>query len=105
AYLTPVPILTVLLAFGFYRALSGRHDRTPFFYTLGLFALSYAGLAISLWPYVIPPDITIWDAAASPNAQIFLLVGAAIVIPVTLAYTAWSYYVFRGKVRPDIGYH
>ncbi|WP_119458371.1 cytochrome d ubiquinol oxidase subunit II [Rhodospirillaceae bacterium SYSU D60014] len=105
AYLSPIPILTALLAFGLYRALELHHDRTPFVYTLGLFVLSYGGLAISLWPYVIPPDITIWEAASSPTSQIFLLAGAAFVIPAILAYTAWSYYVFRGKVRQDIGYH
>jgi cytochrome d ubiquinol oxidase subunit II len=67
--------------------------------------LGYSGLGISVWPYIIPPDITIWDAAAPPQSQGFVLVGALLIIPLIVMYTAWSYYVFRGKVRPGDGYH
>ena len=68
--------------------------------------LSYAGLAISLWPNLIPPDVTIWQAASPPETQVFLLVGMAFLIPTILVYTAYSYWVFRGKVSQDsIGYH
>ena len=86
-------------------ALERREHWTPFFLTLALFLLSYAGLAISLFPYVIPPSITIWDAASSPSSQIFLLVGVAIITPIILTYTFWNYWVFRGKVTPDQHYH
>jgi cytochrome d ubiquinol oxidase subunit II len=104
-YLSPVPILTGLLALGLYVMLERRREVLPFILSIGLFTLSYIGLAISLWPNVVPPDITIWDAAADPKTQVFLLVGVAIVVPIILIYTAYSYYVFRGKVRPDEGYH
>jgi cytochrome d ubiquinol oxidase subunit II len=103
--LSPVPILTGLLAFSLYVMLQRRREVLPFILSIGLFTLSYIGLAISLWPNVVPPDITIWDAAADPKTQVFLLVGVAIVVPIILVYTAYSYYVFRGKVRPGEGYH
>ena len=63
-----------------------------------------AGLGVTIWPYVIPPDVTIWDAAAPERSQIFMLVGVAITMPLIIAYTAWAYYVFRGKVGHE-GYH
>jgi len=67
--------------------------------------LGYSGLAISLWPNIIPPSISIWDAASPPESMGFTLVGALFIIPFILAYTTWSYYVFRGKVRTGEGYH
>jgi cytochrome d ubiquinol oxidase subunit II len=73
--------------------------------TLIVIALGYLGLGISLWPNVIPPDIDIWEASSPPSSQGFALVGALLIIPIILAYTAWSYYVFRGKVQADDGYH
>ena len=75
------------------------------FCALGLFLLSYVGLGISMWPLIVPPDITIWEASAARSSQVFLLVGAAVLIPVILAYTAYVYWLFRGKVRADAGYH
>jgi len=101
----PVPIavagVTVLLL----RSLVARQDRRPFFLSLALFALSYAGLGISMYPYIVPRSITIWEAASPENSQIFMLFGVAILIPLVLGYTAWAYWVFRGKVRPGAGYH
>jgi cytochrome bd ubiquinol oxidase subunit II len=76
-----------------------------FFLSLALFALSYAGLGISMWPYIVPQSITIWQAASPPNSQLFMLVGVAVLIPLILGYTSWAYWVFRGKVRPGSGYH
>jgi cytochrome d ubiquinol oxidase subunit II len=105
AFLSPVPIVTALLALGLWRGLQTRANVSPFLCAIGLFLLSYIGLAISLWPYVIPRVVTIWEAAAAPNSQIFLLVGLAFILPATLAYTAYSYWVFRGKVRAGEGYH
>ena len=100
----PVPIavagVTVLLL----RSLANRRDQ-PFFLALALFALSYAGLGISMWPYIVPQSITIWQAASPENSQIFMLFGVAVLIPLILGYTAWAYWVFRGKVRPESGYH
>jgi cytochrome bd ubiquinol oxidase subunit II len=77
----------------------------PFVLALLLLFLGYTGLAISLWPNIIPPGISIWDAAAPAQSMGFTLVGTLFIIPFILAYTAWSYYVFRGKVRPGQGYH
>ncbi|WP_204317463.1 cytochrome d ubiquinol oxidase subunit II, partial [Serratia marcescens] len=62
-------------------------------------------LGISMWPYVVPQSVTIWEAAAPQSSQLFMLVGVAIMIPIILAYTAFAYWVFRGKVEADAGYH
>ena len=80
-------------------------DYQPFFLALALFALSYAGLGISLWPYIVPRSITIWQAAAPESSQLFMLVGVSILVPIILIYTGWAYWVFRGKVDPEQGYH
>jgi cytochrome bd ubiquinol oxidase subunit II len=71
---------------------------------MGLFAMCYLGLAISLFPYVVAPTITPWSAAAAPQSQAFLLIGTLFLLPIILMYTGWSYWVFRGKVRADAGY-
>ena len=105
AYLSPVPLITALLAFGIWDALKRRRENRPFIFTMGLFALSYLGLAISLWPKVVPPAITIWQAAAARESQIFMLWGAGFLIPIMLAYITYNYWVFRGKVRGGEGYH
>ena len=73
--------------------------------SIAIFLLAYLGLGISLWPYAVPREITIWQAAASPSSQFFLLVGVVILIPIILAYTAHAYWVFRGKVRAGESYH
>jgi cytochrome d ubiquinol oxidase subunit II len=80
------------------------HSR-PFILTLGLIFLGFSGLGISIWPHIIPPSITLWQAAAPTQSQGFMLVGALLIIPVILVYTFWSYYVFRGKVQHGEGYH
>jgi cytochrome bd ubiquinol oxidase subunit II len=101
----PVPIavagVTVLLL----RSLANKYDYQPFFLTLLLFLLSYAGLGISMYPYIVPQSITIWEAASPVSSQLFMLVGVAILVPLILGYTAWAYWVFRGKVREGHGYH
>jgi cytochrome d ubiquinol oxidase subunit II len=101
----PVPLLVLALAWRFQRALDRREDLAPFLCALGLFLLSYAGLGISFWPLMVPPSITIWEAAAPPATQAFLLVGAAVLVPMILAYTAYVYWLFRGKVTAESGYH
>ena len=103
--LLPVPIATALVAFGTWRALSGTSQSGAFIGAIGLFALSYAGIAISLWPMIVPHHYTLWQAASSPSTQAFLMVGTLFLLPVILVYTGWSYWVFRGKVRADVGYH
>ena len=104
-YFSPVPILTAALALMLWHALNRGRDVLPFLCAMGLFFLSYTGLIISLWPYVAPPAITLWDAATAPMSQQFLMVGTMFLLPVILLYVFWSYWVFRGKVRADIGYH
>lgn len=104
-YLSPVPVLVVLTGWRLYVALERREHWTPFLLTLALFILSYAGLAISLFPYVIPPAITIYDAASPPESLSFLLIGVAPLLPIILGYTFYNYWVFRGKVTAETGYH
>ena len=99
-----VPLATVIVTALFYRSLSQRKHAQPFFWALALFGLCLLGLGISIWPYVIPARVTIWEAAAPVRSQLFMLVGGGVLIPVILAYTAWSYWVFRGKVGSE-GYH
>ena len=103
-FFSPVPILTALLAWLLWLALRRERHVLPFICAMGLFFLAYTGLIISLWPYVAPPSITLRDAAAAPMAQEFLMVGTLFLLPVILLYVFWSYWVFRGKVRSDIGY-
>ena len=99
----PVPILVVLVTGILLRTLERDTDAVAFVLALLLMFLGYTGLLISVWPNIIPPDISIWDAAAPPESMGFTLVGALLVIPCILAYTAWSYYVFRGKVKVGEG--
>ena len=100
----PVPLATAAIGVLFFRAIKQRREAQPFFLALALFGLCIAGLGISIWPDVIPARVTIWQAAAPYRSQVFMLVGAVIMVPVILAYTAWAYWVFRGKVDAA-GYH
>jgi cytochrome bd-type quinol oxidase subunit 2 len=93
------------LAIWLWQALGSRRDLSPFLAAMGLFLMCYLGLGISLWPMAVPYQITLWDAAAGPSAQTFLGLGTMFLLPVILTYTGWSYWVFRGKVRADSGYH
>ncbi|MDD2160129.1 MULTISPECIES: cytochrome d ubiquinol oxidase subunit II [Pseudomonas] len=101
----PVPLLVLLCTWALLRAVARNANYAPFLLTLTLIFLGYSGLGISLWPNIIPPSISIWEAAAPPQSQGFILVGALFIIPFILMYTAWSYYVFRGKVTEEDGYH
>lgn len=101
----PVPVLVLLVSFWLVKAVNRNAHYLPFILTLALVFLGYSGLGISVWPNIIPPSITFWQAASPPESQGFILVGALIIIPIILVYTFWSYYVFRGKVTPDQGYH
>ncbi|WP_431122007.1 cytochrome d ubiquinol oxidase subunit II [Variovorax paradoxus] len=104
-YFAPVPLLVALVVYKLLQALRGDGHASPFVLTLSLLFLGYTGLGISLWPNVIPPDISIWQAAGPAQSLGFALVGALLIIPIILMYTAWSYWVFRGKVRHGDGYH
>jgi len=105
AYTVFVPLLTGVCILLLVQGLRRGYDTQPFLASLGLFLLSYVGLAISLYPDVVPPDLTIWRAAAPDDSLAFLLVGAVVLIPLILGYTAYSYWVFRGKTDPHAGYH
>ena len=103
-YSAPVPIFVATAAVALLWGLGKRRDAVPFLAGIALFVLSYIGLGISFYPYILPPSVTIWDAAAPDNSLKFLLVGALVLMPLILAYTAWAYWVFRGKVGTT-GYH
>ena len=105
-WLAPVPLLALANAFLLWRAVmrEGR-DAGPFLLTLCFFVLGFAGLVLGIWPNIVPPSLTIWDAASPPSSQMFVLVGLVVLLPVILGYTWWSYRVFRGKVEADSGYH
>lgn len=104
-YTFSVPALVLVCAYFLLRGLQRDSEIMPFIAALTLFALSYAGLGISIFPHVVPPSLTFWDAAAPANSLLFLLIGAAILLPMILCYTAYSYWVFRGKVDEAAHYH
>jgi cytochrome bd ubiquinol oxidase subunit II len=104
-YTVPVPLMVAGAAALLFGGLHHGWERVPFFAAVALFVVSYIGLGISFYPYIIPPAVTIWAAAAPAESLSFLLVGAVVLIPVILAYTVFSYWVFRGKVDASAGYH
>lgn len=104
-YLSPVPLLTAVAAFACWWGLRNGREVMPFLSAVALFLLGFLGLAISSMPYLVPPSLTFWDAAAVPQSQIFMLVGVLIMLPLILGYTVFVYWTFRGKVREGEGYH
>ena len=105
AVLAPIPIVTLAIAAAEWRSLNRNGHAGPFIGAMGLFLMSYFGIAISLWPFVVPRHYTLWQAASAPSTQVFLLIGTLFLLPVIVLYTGWSYWVFRGKLRGDLGYH
>jgi cytochrome bd ubiquinol oxidase subunit II len=104
-FLAPVPIITAAVALLAWRSLQRGQEILPFAASAGLFLLCYLGLAISTYPYLVPPTITIFDAAAAPESQIFSLIGVVFMLPIILGYVVFVYWTFRGKVREGEGYH
>lgn len=104
-YLSPVPFLTAVAAFACWWGLRNGREVMPFLAAVALFLLGFIGLGISTMPYLVPPSLTFWDAAAVPQSQIFMLVGVLIMLPLILGYTVFVYWTFRGKVREGEGYH
>ncbi|MBP1848830.1 cytochrome d ubiquinol oxidase subunit II [Rhizobium halophytocola] len=100
-----VPLLVIGCVILLVKGLADGYDRQPFVAALGLFVLGYAGIGISFYPYIVPNSVTIWDAAAPDSSLAFLLTGAVVLVPIILAYTAYAYWVFRGKIREGEGYH
>ena len=104
-YLSPVPLATAAVMLGCWFGLAkGKHVQ-PFVCAVLLFLLAFAGLVVSNIPYLVPPTVTVWDAAAHPKSQMFMIVGVAILFPIIIGYTVFNYWVFRGKVRAGEGYH
>jgi len=104
-YLSPVPILTAPIALAQWRFIGAQRELAPFLLTVALFLLGYLGLVISTFPYIVPPQLTIWEAAAAPSSQAFMLIGTLVLLPVILCYTGLTYWLFRGKVREGAAYH
>jgi cytochrome d ubiquinol oxidase subunit II len=104
-FFAPVPALVLVSTWALLRALQRRREIAPFMLALFMIFLGYSGLAISIWPNIVPPAVSIWAAAGPPESMGFTLVGALLIIPMILAYTSWSYFVFRGKVKLGEGYH
>ncbi len=102
--LSPVPLATAVVAVSLFREVRRGAQYAPFFYAIALFALAYLGIGISLWPHIVPPDLSIHDAAAPRTSQRFMLVALVFSLPMVLIYTGYAYWVFRGKVRPGDGY-
>lgn len=105
-YLAPIPLLTAIASWFAWKGLHKTGDHTTaFFASVSLFLLGFAGLAISNVPYLVPPTLTIWQTAAHPSSQLFMLVGTVVMLPIILGYTVFVYYTFRGKVSHGDGYH
>ncbi len=103
-YLLPVPLLTASLFVMIWRDLHRGREVRPFLMSIGVFLMGYIGLGISLWPWLIPFEITFRQAAAAPTSQSLLIVGTAIMLPLVLTYTAFCYYLFRGKASHESPY-
>ena len=104
-FLAPVPLLSAYAAYSCFHGISARRDVQPFTAAIALFLLGFIGLVISNVPYLVPNTITVWQAAAAPSSQMFMLVGTLLMLPIILGYTAFVYWTFRGKVRVGEGYH
>lgn len=100
-----VPVVLAALTAWFFLAVHHRKDVCPYFLSLGFFVVASIGFGISVYPYVVPREVTLWQAASPDSSLIFLLIGVGILIPMIIAYTGYAYWVFRGKVDPDEGYH
>jgi len=104
-YLWPVPAVTALVAFAAWRWIEKGREVLPFVASIALFLLGYLGLVISNFPYLVPPSLTVWETAAAPASQIFMLIGTLFLLPIILGYTALIYWLFRGKVAEGESYH
>jgi cytochrome d ubiquinol oxidase subunit II len=104
-FLWPVPLVTAAIGWYVWRGLLRRHDYTPFIGVVALFVLAFLGLAISTFPYLVPPTLTVWDTAAIPDSQIFTLIGVLILLPIIIGYFVFVFWTFRGKVTAEGGYH
>jgi cytochrome d ubiquinol oxidase subunit II len=104
-FLWPVPVVTAFVAFAIWRWLENGREVPPFLAAIALFLLGYLGLVISNFPYLVPPSLTVWDAAAAPASLIFMLIGTLVLLPMIFGYIAFIYWLFRGKVKEGESYH
>lgn len=100
-----IPIISAFAAFKLWRSLHCEKPLSAYCWTLVIYLMAFAGFAISIFPYIVPRAFTLWEAAAPENSLKFLFAGAAFLLPIIIIYTAYSYWVFRGKVKADEGYH
>jgi cytochrome d ubiquinol oxidase subunit II len=100
-----VPVVTALVAFVAWRSIESGREAVPFLASITLFLLGYLGLLISNFPYIVPPSLTIWQAAAAPATHIFMLIGTLVLLPIIVGYTIFVYWIFGGKLREGEGYH
>jgi cytochrome d ubiquinol oxidase subunit II len=103
-YLLPIPLLTLIFSITIWRDLHTGREYRPFFLSFGVFFTGYLGLGVSLWPWLVPFEVTFRQAAAAPPSQSLLLVGTAVMLPIVLAYTIFCYYIFRGKASHEATY-
>jgi cytochrome bd ubiquinol oxidase subunit II len=104
-FLWPIPAVTALIAYRMWRWIETGREVPPFLATIALFLLGFLGLVISNFPYLVPPSLTVWDTAAAPASQIFMLLGTLLLLPMILGYIGFIYWLFRGKVREGESYH
>jgi cytochrome d ubiquinol oxidase subunit II len=100
-----VPAATALAAILAWRWLENGREVLPFLAAIALFLLGYLGLLISNFPYLVPPSLTIWETAAAPSTQKFMLLGTLVMLPVILGYVIFVYWIFQGKLHEGEGYH
>ena len=104
-WLVPIPVLVVATALWLWISVRRGDEARPFALSLVLFVLGFAGLVAGMWPNLVPPDLSIWDAAAPPSSQGFVLAGLVVILPAVLGYTWWSYTVFKGKVTSESAHY
>jgi cytochrome d ubiquinol oxidase subunit II len=104
-FLWPVPLVTAFTAYLAWRWIEAGREIPPFLATIALFLLGFLGLVISNFPYLVPPTLTVWETAAAPASQIFMLLGTLLLLPIVLMYVGFIYWLFRGKVREGESYH
>ena len=104
AYLAPVPVVTAAVLLTLWQCVWRWREAETFLLTIVVFLLGFAGLVVSLWPYIVPRQITIWDGISDPQSLTFIGTGIIVILPIVLAYQAHAYWVFRGKTRRLEGY-
>ena len=103
-YLSPIPVISLYIAYKLFESINAKAEYSPFLYTMALFTLGFIGIVISIWPYVIPRSVTFAKAAARGPTQSLMLLGIIVTLPAVLSYTAYNYYVFRGKAQEEAMY-